>query len=128
MSDLIPDPPEDPRDAIHRLNVELEDKARPLGLYFDSMSVGSHDPEVMKRVTEDPAALNQAIKDGEEFVLMANFVIGDIAWATRTQDPEQHEFNKQAQVIMPDPAEEMKEKIKRLQAEGKSIFDDPEEE
>lgn len=69
----------------------------------------------------------KAINDGEHVVMMVNFAIGEVAWSTRVQNPEQHEVDKEAQVLLPDPAEELREKMKRAQEEGRSIFDDEDE-
>lgn len=126
MDAAVPEP-QDPRDAVRRIGEELEDKTRSLGLYMHGISIGCHDEELMKQINDDPAALNKAIEDGQEVVLMANFAIGEIAWMKRTQDPDQHEIDKEAQVLLPDPAEELKEKLRKAQEEGRSIFDDPDD-
>lgn len=127
MDAAVPEP-QDPRDAIRRIGEELEDKARSLGLYMHGISVGCHDEDLMAKINADPAAINKAIEEGQEVVLMVNFALGDIAFMKRTQDPEQHEIDKEAQVLLPDPVEELREKLRKAREEGKDIFDELDDE
>lgn len=67
----------------------LEDKARQIGLYLEQGGVvpppgfeGDGTPPVL--------------------AVVCDFVIGDVAWSKRVQDPEQHAFDKDFKAIQDD--------------------------
>ncbi len=113
--------PED-NDNLAELAERLKVKAEKLGLYLQDATIATPDPDAAAQVA--PESIIQGIKDGKPFMLMTTFVIGDLAYSKRVQDPEQHEIDKQVQVMMPTAAELLKEKMQRRMAEGKSIFDE----
>lgn len=119
------EPDEATQELIRDLVEKLGDQTRKIGLYLEGVGVMSHpeQPGALASVA-NADAFKEAVKSGDaNVVIVGSFVIGDIAWAKRTLDPEQEEIDNVAREILPDPVEELKEKMKRAQAEGKSIFD-----
>lgn len=125
---MMPDPFE-PDEATQELIREIVDKlgdsTRKIGLYLEGVGVMSHPerPGALQAVA-NADSFKEAVKNGDaNVVIVGTFTIGDVAWANRTLNPEQEEIDKMARELLPDPVEELKEKLKRAQAEGKSIFD-----
>lgn len=115
---------DDPREKLSAVMKDLEDQARKLGLYIEHAAIASSDPEGAMESLEDADKLRELLaSDEDEVYLMATFAIGDVAWSKRVQDPEQDKIDDQFRVIAPDPVEELREKMRRAAAEGKSILD-----
>jgi hypothetical protein len=119
------EPDEGTQQLIRDIVEKLGDQTRKIGLYLEGVGVMSHpdQPSALTAV-RNAESFKEAVQSGEaNVVVVGTFVVGDIAFATRTLDPEQEEIDNAAREILPDPVEEMKEKLRRAQAEGKSIFD-----
>lgn len=80
----------------------LEDEARKIGLYAQAMNVGtSHDPN--------------SNEHGEP-VLIATFLLGDVAFSARVQDPEQAAVNDEFAKMESDVANDTLNTVEGLQA------------
>ncbi len=119
------EPDEETQEVIRDLVEKLGDQTRKIGLYLEGVGVMSHpeQPGALSAVA-NADSFKEAVKSGAaNVVVVGTFVVGDIAFAKRTLDPEQDEIDNAAREMLPDSVEELKEKIRRAQAEGKSIFD-----
>lgn len=122
-----PEPNEELSNLLNSLGSDLSDSARKLGLYAEHVSVGvtgNVPPDAVK----DLDSLKKVIEGDEGDVLvMATFAIGDVAYSKRIQDPEQDEVDDQVRMMLPDPVEEIREKLKKAQEGGEldldAIFD-----
>lgn len=111
------------RDKISSLVKELENSSRKVGLYLEGAGLGVS-PNVDPRVLSTLDGVKSVVKSQDgEVVISATFTIGDVAWSKRVQDPDQHEVDKQVRTMLPDPVEEMRERLKKAREEGKNIFD-----
>lgn len=118
-----PEPNEELSSLLNSLGSELTDSARKLGLYAEHVSVGvtgNVPPDSIK----DIESLKKVVEgDDGEVLVMVTFAIGDVAYSKRIQDPEQDEIDDQVRTMLPDPAEELREKIRKAREEGRDIFD-----
>lgn len=105
---------------IDRAVEELRRRAEKIGLYMQDAAIATTSEEMAAHAAANSSSIRDAIEAGAEFLIMGVFLVGDQAFSKRVIDPEQHEFDKEAQVLLPDPAEELR---KRLE-EGKPLFDD----
>lgn len=89
---------------------QLDDELRKLGLYVEHSEL-------------------YTLADGR-IMLVCEATIGDIAFSTRVQDPEQHHFDQQFRTFEVDEShssfEATREDLRRRLAEGKPIFGDDE--
>lgn len=115
--------PED-HDNISELADRLKEKAEKLGLYMQDVTVATPDEGAAMEAHTTPDSIIQAIQNGTKFVLLTTFVIGDLAFSKRVQNPEADEIDKQVAVLLPTEAELLKEKMQRAMEQGKGIFDD----
>ncbi len=119
----------DDHDALAKLTEEVGTRGEQLGLYLRDVSVATSDVDAARQGATDPASVAELIKSGEaKFVLVATYTIGDLAFSKRVQDPAQDEIDQTVRSMLPDPATELREKLAKRIAEGKSIFDDGDEE
>lgn len=120
MTDTEPTP--DPRDTLRAVIEDVENKTRKIGLYYQGSSVGTDSPETAQALQEgkSPAELYAT---GGSMVVIASFIIGDMAFDTTIANPVQAEFDQAARSMLPTKAELMREKIKKGLAEGKSLED-----
>lgn len=119
--DQFPEPGfEGPAPEIDQMVVELQARAEKLGLYMRDAMIATTDEDVFKQAAANNESIKVAIENGATFLVMSVFQIGDQAFSKRVQDPEQYEIDKEAQVILPDPAEELRQRL----LEGKGLFDD----
>lgn len=83
-------------DESHRKLVEdLENETRKIGLYMDYARVMPGDEE------------------GTKLMVHTSFLVGDIAWSTRVQDPDQHEIDKQFQSVTDGLEDEQLNEVRR---------------
>ena len=111
-------------DNLQELADRLKEKAEKIGLYMQDASIATPDPDAAEEAQLRPDSIIQSIQEGKHFMLLTTFVIGDLAFSKRVQEPDQHEVDKQVQVMMPTEAELLREKMERALREGKSIFDE----
>ncbi len=108
----------EPSPEIDAMVEELRQRAEKLGLYMQDAMVATRDDELAARASQSNMSIRDAIEGGAEFLVMAAFMIGDQAFSTRVLNPEQYEINKEAQVILPDAATELKRRLE----EGGPMF------
>lgn len=76
----------------------LEDGARKVGLYAQQVRLGANE-------------------DGSRMVLMADFLIGDVAWSDRIQHPERYDdtttFKQIERDLMTDKFTELRDEMQR---------------
>lgn len=111
-------------DHLAELAARLREKTEDLGLYMQDATVATADPDAAMEAQVMPESILTAITEGKNFMLLTTFIIGDLAFSKRVQNPEQDAIDKQVQPMIPTDAELLKEKIQRRIAEGKSIFDE----
>lgn len=121
-------PPEEPDGTAHEqvreIVRELEDRARKMGLYLEDVGIASQSHDQAVNAMQSADKLREVINSGEaQLVVVGTFVVGDVALSKRVLDPEQDEIDTQVRAILPDPAEELREKMRRAAEDGKSIFD-----
>lgn len=109
-----------PGEEIGPIVEQLKDKAEKLGLYMGDAMIATADSGIAEEVGITKT-VKEAIEAGAEFVIISTFSIGKIAWRKRTQDPNQDEIDRQVQIMLPDPAEEIK---RRLEAGGPLFGED----
>jgi hypothetical protein len=89
---------------------ELEVAARSIGLYLDH------------------AAVVQLPPDGKQLAIIGDFMIGDVAFTARVQDPEQEQVDRMffdlTSGLGNDDFLDSREQIKRNIAEGRHPLDD----
>lgn len=115
--------PED-HDHLAELSDRLKVSCEKIGLYMQDATIATGDPEAALEAQIAPDSIVKSIEDGKDFMLLTTFIIGDLAFSKRVQNPEQAEIDNTVQAMMPTDAELLKEKIQRRIAEGKSIFDE----
>ena len=111
-------------DHLAELAARLREKTEDLGLYMQDATVATADPDAAMEAQVMPDSILTAIAEGKNFMLLTTFIIGDLAFSKRVQNPEQDAIDKQVQPMIPTDAELLKEKIQRRIAQGKSIFDE----
>lgn len=122
------EPDDETQQVIRELVEKLGDNARKLGLYLEGVGVMAN-PDSDLDAIRNAQMFKDAVKSGAANVaVIGTFTVGDVAWEKRTLDPEQDEIDNEARMILPDPVEELRQKMLRAQEEGKSIFDVGEDE
>lgn len=120
------EPSEEDAEAMHALIQEMTEKltdvTRKLGLYLEHVGLVSKNPSEMGMPVNLEDFRGQIARG--EVILAGHFAVGDIAWEKRTLNPEQDEIDNQVRMILPDPVEELREKIRRAQAEGRDPIDE----
>lgn len=107
-------------DAIH----DLGERAEKIGLYLRGHGYATEDPETGARLMSGEIGAIDAMAEGYQIMVMTTFAIGDMAFDRSVTNPEQDRVDRQAQIMLPDAAEELREKLRRRVEEGKGIFDD----
>ena len=103
-------------DEFGDMVAELTEICEAMGLYATSMMVQS---SASKEQMNSGTSIKGLIEDGEQFIIKAEFRIGDIAWSDRTLRPKQFEFDQQFDRIAPTEEEVM---LEHILSEGMSLF------
>ena len=120
MSDLDPLGTPD-ADPFSELWESLRKSTERFGLYARDFAIGSPShgaPE--PDMTGDK--MIQAIKDGEQYIVMASFVVGDLAWDEKVQDPAAFEEKQEFRKIVPDVAADIKAQLEEKLRNGEDPF------
>jgi hypothetical protein len=88
---------------------EVEAALRPLGLYFDRA-------RWLHQEAEDEGDRRGA-KDGTA-ILVASFMVGDLAFSARVQDPQQSDFDSSFRAMAAEMRREETEELIRKMASG----------
>ena len=109
--DEFGEPNEDDLDKLTERIEPLSDAARRIGCYLDRSVV-----------TSIPTPF------GPKLAIVAEFSLGQVAFTTRVQDPEQEQvdrmFSEMTFGLGTDELLDSREQMRRNLAEGRSIFDD----
>lgn len=115
---------DDSKSNIDALIESLTKRAEKSGLYLSNVTVAASDPEVAERIAQDPSLMAQMLRDGEQFLLVSSFTVGDIAWSDKVQNPDAAASDKEFRAMVTDAPLENFEQIKKDLQAGKPLFDD----
>lgn len=106
---------------IEELLEQLHTEAQQIGLYMRDAVMHTSNEDLARETSMDRDKILERIKGGsDEFVLMAQFLIGDLAWTDRILNPEEHAITKEFRNIVPDRVADRREEIiKQLRDEKK---------
>lgn len=96
----------DPDEEFGTLLLEVKEALDEMGLYMIAATVQS-DSEKIENGTD---ALSM-MEDGIDFVLHAQFELGEVAFLDRVLDPEKHQQDKEFELIAPSEEEVMLQRI-----------------
>jgi hypothetical protein len=114
----------DANESLKHTLGEMENAARKIGLYVQDVHIAATDPEKGPAAMAEGDALRALVADeDDDCLVMVAFVLGDVAFSKRVLDPEQDKIDDEVRQILPDPVEELKEKMRRAAEEGRSVFD-----
>lgn len=116
------DPDEELQLLVQKLTEELTDSTRRIGLYLEHVGIVSRSEPNGATVFQEKD-FREHVENGE-VLFVGLFAVGDVAWEKRTIDPEQDGFDKEARSLLPDPTEELREKIRRAIAEGRDPLEE----
>lgn len=113
---------------MEKLLTELEKEAAKVGLYMREVSVGTPDQSVVAEGEQiNSEKVIQALKDGKEFVVVATFSVGDLAWSDRILNPEDYEVKKEFKKIVPNINELREDALRRIAESGSLLDENPDE-
>ena len=117
-----------PKNFEHIID-ELKEEAAKYGLYLQDANVAhnitsDNQEEIHKSLHTENPDLKAMITSGEvDFAVAASFMIGDLAFDDRTQNPDVYDMDKQFKQMMPTEEEYHVDKLKEKLASGADIWD-----
>lgn len=107
---------------VEELTEKLRTNTRRIGLYMEHVGIVSRaEPEGGMVFQEKD--FRESVDNGDVLVV-GMFAVGDVAFEKRTLNPEQEEFDRIAREMLPDPVEELREKLRQRKAEGRDLFEE----
>jgi hypothetical protein len=86
-------------------------EAESIGLYLRDIGIATPSQESAAMTGMEHDRIEDAIKEGHEFVIMASFVVGDVAWTDATLYPEKVAEEREFKKIVPDEREIVRQKL-----------------
>ena len=88
--------------ALDQLVERFVKEAETIGLYMRDLAIATPDPDVAAKTGMEKEKMIDAIKEGDAFMLMATFIVGDLAWTDRVLYPERFKEEQEFKVAAPD--------------------------